>query len=376
METIRFSSRAKVITIWILLILAIVFFYRVREVAMPFLWAVLTAYVFHPLVRWLKERTRVPKVIWIILLYLIAGGIIALIVAALIPVLTQQYEDLVRDLPGIIESIQNFIRENSRLDLYGFSINLETISEELVSLLSGLARDLPRQALSGVAFVFGTVFNIIIYLVATFYLLLVGDRWAQTVLSWLPPPAQAELLPLLKRIHTTVTLYLRAQLARIAFVSIVLYIGLSILQVRFALVLALLGGVLDIVPIIGPNISAAVTILVTLSQQPPFGWSHVVLAIVIVVLYIAMNQLEENIILPPLIGYLVGLPPLIVLFAVLAGEHIGGILGLLLAVPIAATIKMVLRYLYAKLMDKPVIYEEVTIRRRPRRQSRKKEKQE
>ncbi len=378
MDTIRFSTRAKVITIWIVLIVALAFLYLSREVVLPFFWAMLTAYIFHPLTKVLADKTRVPRALWIILLYLCAGALLAWAIAVLVPLLGGQYQEFVKAVPGIVSDIQEFVQQNSRIEIYGFSIDLQLVSDQVVALLGNLARILPGQLLVGVQLVFETVFSLVIYLVATFHLLLFGDRWAQGLLGLLPPPALAELIPLFRRINTTVSAYLRAQLIRIAFVSVVLFVGLTILQVRFALVLALVGGVLDIIPILGPNVSAGVTILVTLVQQPPFGWSHITLAIVIIILYLSLNQLEENIILPPLIGYLVDLPPLLVLFAVLAGERIAGMLGLLLAVPIAASLKIVLRYLYAKLTDKPVVYEEILVRRKPRpwRRRRKKEGKE
>jgi predicted PurR-regulated permease PerM len=240
------------------------------------------------------------------------------------------------------------------------------VSEESLrrSTLGGLARSLPGQAIEGITIVFSTVLKLVVFLVATFHFLLFGERWVGFSISLLPPRLQAELLPVLSRIHRTLGAYLRTQLIRIALVSTIVYIALTILQVRFALILAIMAGFLDIVPTIGPTVSSAVTALVALVQpNTPFGWSHLTLAIATIILYIGLNQLEENIILPPLIGFMVDLPPLVVLFAVLAGGQLAGILGLLLAVPVAASTKIVLRYLYAKLMDKPVQLDEMAIRR-------------
>jgi predicted PurR-regulated permease PerM len=89
--------------------------------------------------------------------------------------------------------------------------------------------------------------------------------------------------------------------------------------------------------------------------------------VVIVVIYTVLRQLEDQIIIPNLVGYMVDLPPLLVIFVILAGGSVGGAMGLLVAIPLAATIKIILRYLYAKLMDKPVVFEEL-----PQRKSRKK----
>lgn len=363
-EPIRFTSRARAVTIWVLVIITLGLLYVVRDVAVPFFWAMVVAYIFHPLVKKLHEKTKVPRAIWIILLYMIAFTLIGWAVAVLIPLFERQYGELVKGVPDILNAIQTFVQENSRLEFYGFTLDLQAISNEIVSTLGGLARSLPGQAIEGITIVFSTVLKLVVFLVATFHFLLFGERWVGFSISLLPPRFQAELLPVLSRIHRTLGAYLRTQLIRIALVSTIVYIALTILQVRFALILAIMAGFLDIVPTIGPTVSSAVTALVALVQpNTPFGWSHLTLAIATVILYIGLNQLEENIILPPLIGFMVDLPPLVVLFAVLAGGQLAGILGLLLAVPVAASTKIVLRYLYAKLMDKPVQLDEMAVRR-------------
>lgn len=364
-EPLRFSSRAKAITIWIVLLLAILLLWQVMDVAIPFFWAILVAYILHPLIKWLNRTTRLPRFIWIILLYLAVGGLIYWGVAFLVPVVTQQYAGLVKAIRDIVSAIQDYIAQQKEWVILGIRLDLQTFGEQVVEWLTGLVRSLPGQALAGVSLVIGTVLRIIVFLVATFHCLLFGERWVQSLLDLVPRPLREELTTLLQRIHLAFSAYLRAQLVRIVLVSIVLSIGLSILQVRFAVLLALFGGLMDIIPLIGPFISGGVTVLVTLFQpETPFGWSHLTLAIVVVLLYVGLNQFEENIVLPPIIGYMVDLPPLLVLFAVLAGGSIGGVLGLFLAVPFAAALKIVLRYLYAKLMDHQVVFEEMVRRAR------------
>lgn len=367
MENIQFSPRAKRITLWIIVLIVLVLLYVVLDVAVPFFWAAIAAYVFHPLIKKLHEKTRVPRAVWIILLYLVGFTLLGWAIAVFVPLVEDQYNDLVADLPDIVYSVQSFVEENSRVEFYGFALDLQEISNEVVSLLGGLARSLPGQALSGITLVFGTVLNVVVFLVATVHLLLFGERWVAGAIGLIPEKLQAEVLPVLGRIHQTMGAYLRTQLIRIGLVATIVYIVLSILQVRFAIVLAIMAGILDIVPMIGPTVSSAVTVLVALVQPTtPFGWSHVTLALATVILYVGLNQLEENIILPPLIGFMVDLPPLVVLFAVLAGGQLGGLLGLLLAVPIAASTKIILRYLYAKLMDRPVVLDDAVQRRRRR----------
>lgn len=364
-EPIRFSSRTKVIIVVVLLAVGALLLYRIWDIFVPFFWAMLTAYIAHPLIKWLHAKTRVPRVIWIILLYIVAGNLIYWAVAVLVPVVSRQYEELRGDIPSALRSLQTFVQENPRLEILGLQVEVRSIADQVVQAIGRLAQDLPRQVVAGVTVVLETVVKLVIYLIATFYFLLFGEKWVAGGIALLPARAQGEFVPLLQRIHLAVTAFLRAQLVRIVMMSTLYSVGLSVLQVRFALILGVVGGFLDIVPQFGPIVAAIIAVAVVLLQQAaPFGWSPVVQAIAVVLLFIVLNQLEEQIVLPLLIGYMVDLPPLVVLFSVLAGGSLAGVPGLFLGVPVAATVRILLRYLYAKLMDQTAEYEEV---RRPRR---------
>ncbi len=367
-QPVRFSSRTKVITIWVLLILGVVFLYRVRGVVAPFFWAIVVAYIFTPLVRLLERRTRLPRAVWIILLYIGLGGLVYWAITGIVPLLAGQYDELLRSLPDILEDVQAFIQENGQVEILGFTLHLGALSNELATFLGDLARSIPEQALQGVSFVFETVLNGVIFLIATFYFLLHGEDWARQLFALLPPHIQLDLQPLLHRVHITLTAYIRGQVFLIAIMSTLAYIPLVILQVRFALVLALITGVLEIIPWLGPITAAGIAGLVALFQpETPFGWSNLTLCLVVLSIYTVLQQLENNFIVPNLFGYMVDLPPLLVLFVVLAGGFLAGPLGLLVAIPLAATIKIILRYLYAKLMDRPVVFQEVSGRKKKRR---------
>jgi predicted PurR-regulated permease PerM len=368
MEPIRLSPRAKVIVFWVLVVLALLFFWRVRDVALPFVWALVTAYLFLPVVRFLAQRTHAPRWIWITVLYLVGGAVVYVLVTVLIPVVGRQYEEFLKAAPGIISDVQAYIAEHERIEVLGFTLNVQAIAENLVQVLGDLARRVPQQALAGVTLVLTTVTKIVIYLIATFYFLLLGDRWARQLVDLLPERWRNELAPLFQRIHALLKAYILGQVLRMFIMGTLIYIGLSVLQVRFALVLAIMGGVLELVPILGPVVAGTITTIVALFQpQPAYGWSNLTLAAAVAILYVGLNQLEENFLIPNLLGYMVDLPPLLVIFVVLAGESLAGIPGLLLAVPVAATLHVVLRYLYARMMDRPDAFEAwVAEKERPR----------
>ncbi|MGC8873407.1 MAG: AI-2E family transporter, partial [Chloroflexia bacterium] len=281
------------------------------------------------------------------------------LVTVLFPVMGRQYEELLKAAPGIIADVQEYIQEHERIELLGFTLELKTASESLVKMLGDLARQLPQQAIAGVTLVLTTVTKIVIYLIATFYFLLFGDRWSRQMVELLPKRWRDELDPLFRRIDALLRAYVFGQVLRMLIMGTLIYIGLSALQVRFALVLAVIGGLLELVPILGPVVAGTITTVVALFQPAPaYGWSNLTLAIAVAVLYVGLNQLEENFLIPNLLGYMVDLPPLLVIFVVLAGESLAGIPGLLLSVPIAATLHVVLRYLYARLTEQPELFEQ------------------
>jgi hypothetical protein len=136
--------------------------------------------------------------------------------------------------------------------------------------------------------------------------------------------------------------------------SVASFIALTILDVRFAPLLAIFTGLVEILPFVGPYIAGGVAVLVALTQGGnAYGWSPMALAIAVALTYTVLRQVEDNFVMPLVVGKLVRLHPLVVIFSVLAGASLMGILGLLLAVPIAATLKIVAIYLYRKFNEQP-----------------------
>nr|MBA3471391.1 AI-2E family transporter [Herpetosiphonaceae bacterium] len=154
--------------------------------------------------------------------------------------------------------------------------------------------------------------------------------------------------------------YIRGQFLLIVIMSVLSYIALSILQVKYALVISILTGVLEIIPIIGPYLATAIASLVALLQgTTPFNWEPWFLAIIVIIVYFALRQFEDHFIIPNLVGHIVNVHPVFVIFAILAGGSLAGGLGLLVAIPIAAVAKIILVYLYSKLVDSPTPEEDV-----------------
>lgn len=164
-------------------------------------------------------------------------------------------------------------------------------------------------------------------------------------LHLVPNDYKIEIEILLRRINSILGGYLRGQIFLVFFVSVVLFIFLTILGVKFSLILAVFSGFAEIVPIIGPIVAVTVAALVGfLGGTASFGLSSIQLAVAIIIIYTVVRQVQDYFVTPYVMGKVTQLHPLIILFAVIAGGHTGGVIGLILAVPIAGVVRIIFEY--------------------------------
>jgi predicted PurR-regulated permease PerM len=192
---------------------------------------------------------------------------------------------------------------------------------------------------------FSKILSFIIFLFSAFYFLKEGRMMRDKLLNFMPNEYKFEVEILLRKINSTLGSYLRGQVFLVLLVSSVLFVALSILGVKFALILAIFSGLAEIVPIIGPIVAASVAgIVAFIGGTSSFSLIPLQTAIVVVVVYTVVRQLQDYLVNPYIMGKITKLHPLVILFSVLAGEHIAGMLGLILAVPIAGILRIMLEF--------------------------------
>ncbi|MCG8352491.1 MAG: AI-2E family transporter, partial [Chloroflexales bacterium] len=224
--------------------------------------------------------------------------------------------------------------------------------EQVGDLISELGRTFSGNVPHLVFSALETVIFMLVYLIVTFYLLLQANQLKNWTVGLIPAPYRVEISDLGRQIDRVLAAFIRGQLLLILIMSVLLYIPLSILNVPYALVIAVASGILEIIPIIGPWSATVIAMTVALFQTDvPFGMSNVGLAALIGVIYFALRQIEDHFIIPNVMGPLVRLHPAVVIFAILAGGALAGAFGLFVSIPVAAVIRILLRYLYSKLTD-------------------------
>jgi predicted PurR-regulated permease PerM len=351
---IRFTPQLKLIAVALVVALSIWMLFAVSHILTPFVAAIITAYLFNPLVSWLQRRTGVGRALWIVVLYLLAFLILYGLGTWIWPRIVAQSRELAATAPEVASRIQGFFQGREQVELGGVVLNLAPLEEQLIGAVrdfgARLSGSVPRLVFSALE----TVIFALVYLIITFYLLLQAGQLKQWAVSLVPPPHRAEVGALGTQIDGVFGAYIRGQLILIVIMSVLLYIPLTILRVPYALVIAVASGTLEILPIIGPWSAAGIAMTAAMFQSDvPFGLSNVGLAALLGIIYFVLRQIEDHFIIPNVMGPLVSLHPAVVIFAILAGGALLGAFGLFISIPVAAVIKILLGFVYRKLTDNP-----------------------
>jgi len=356
---LKFSSTTKIVILGLIAIIALLFFYRVRGVLWPFLWAIIVAYVLYPSVDWLASRTRWPRRLVAAIIFFLGLGLLGFALAELRLLFTHQLRDFISTLPKTLAYAQEYLFGSQRTHVFGIPVDPKTIQEQVTMALNDLRDYLSGQAVPIITQTVELMAQFILFLIATFYLLLQMDRIGPALVKLLPRRYRLEVLPLLREINQVLGAYIRGQLLLIVIMAGVTWVALTILGVRYALVLGVVTGVLEIFPLVGPVTAASLAALTALFQPTtPFGWTNLTLVIVVLVVYTVLRYAEDYLVVPHVIGSIVALHPLVVLFALICGGALAGMLGLLLAVPAVAMLRILGAYLYRKLTEGETAEEE------------------
>ncbi len=330
------------------------FVMRIANILPPFIWAAITAYILFPLIARIERLTRLPRVLTIALVYIVLIGLLVVVGIQVAPTAFDQLRSLASSLPQLVTNAREALVREPQIRIGGFVLDTRQIDGRIDVLAQQVAERFGREAVPLVLQTFELIIKVLVYLLATFYFLLQGDSLVRRLHSLAPPRHRKTVDRVVAQVNQTFGAYIRAQVILFAIMTISTLTVLSVLQVQYALVVAIATGVLELVPIIGPWAAGGIAVLVAVSQNSgPFGWSPAQLAIVVGVCYLVLRLLEDQVIIPQLVGRVVRVHPLMVIFGVLAGATLGGALGLVIAVPVMAAIKIITIAIFEELRHPP-----------------------
>ena len=366
------SRTTKTIVVVSALLLLALLVMRFRTLLAMLVVAAILAYLIDPLIVFIDKRTSIRRgiviaIVYIILAAALIGGFFALGVASY-----QQAANLIEELPALIEnvaaSIAALVNRTEPITLGPLSLDPSVVAwDRLPEQLLGLVEPLLSQSGSVVSrfatSTVRTVFNLFFIFVLSIYLATDLPRFGGYVKSFAQQPGYREdaerLMPQLRHVWSA---YLRGQIILSLVIFLTVWIGLTLLGVQNSLALGLLAGLLEFLPNLGPVISAGVTVLVAFFQPDNYlglvSWQY---ALVILALMIVIQQLENHLLVPRIVGGALDLHPIIVIVGLFIGASLAGILGAILAAPLIASLKLFGTYAWRKLFDLPPFPDEEPI---------------
>jgi predicted PurR-regulated permease PerM len=313
------ENSTKVILKVVLTVLGLVFLWLIRDIILLLLLSLIVASALEPMVEYFNQH-RVPKAVSVLTVYILALGMLGLVLYLLIPPAILQFQLLAEKWP---EYFSRFQDQLGNINLSNFSI-------------TSLLDEVKGGFLDKTFGVFSGLFSFITVLVVSFYLVAEEQSMKQFVANLLPPQHHEVVLGLIEKIQVKMGKWVLGQIILSFSIFALTYVGLLILGVDYALFLALLAGLLEVVPYIGPFLSAVPAVFFAFIQNPA-------LAIAVVILYIIVQKTEGYVLVPKIMQKTVGLSPLVVLVSLLIGFKLAGILGLLISVPIASALLVVIQ---------------------------------
>jgi predicted PurR-regulated permease PerM len=265
-----------------------------------------------PLVNYLRNK-HFPK-IWAVLIPY-SGILLAifLLILPLIPFVTAQLQSLITLFPQFLDRSAT---------TFGFAID----PNQLEKYLNAEFNNLGNNAVNVTTKVFGGLFSVITILVVSFYLLMYHDSFKKFLASFFQDGSREYVLKIVDQVNNKLGAWLRGQIVLCFSIGLLSWIGLTILGFPYALPLALIAGLLEAIPTIGPILSAIPAVIIALTISPT-------LALTIVALYMLIQALENQILVPKIMEKAVGLNPVVVILGVMIGANLMGVAGALLAIP-------------------------------------------
>ncbi len=324
---------------WVATFLLIWFLYHIREIFPPFVIGGIFAYLILPLVRYVHKEANIPMKAAVLAIYVGIAGIIFALCWFFGPMLVDQMTNLWTQKQ---ELANNFVA--SAKQSFGWQLPDGAADQAVRNLEDTFG----KKFVTGIEIFSKSMLGILVCVVSSIYFIIDSHRIGQFFLRFVPEDQRQFVTNITQQTNVMLSKYVRGQLLLITIMAIVAWIFLHfIFKLKYALVIAIASGFLEIIPVLGPIIATGTATIVGVAQH---GMD---VALGIIICYTLARWTEDYIIIPRIIGHAVELHPLIVIFAVLCGEVMAGALGMLIAIPVAASIKLVVDFLYPPLDAAP-----------------------
>jgi predicted PurR-regulated permease PerM len=327
------------------LIVAIIVLFLLRDFLGAFVLGAAIAFLIQPAVARL-HAFGLPRILAIVLVFI--GIIVALagLVLLIVPLAVSEVGQLQTQAPGLAASAQDRLNSLQPVRVFGIDIDLkgvtQTINSHLREYLLGQFGNAVSLGLTAVTM----VLQLLLMFIVAFLLALEAPAVRRDLRRFVPNDYRTDFDQIWRRVRKMLYAYVRGQLIIAGLIGITSGVACALLRLPDPVALGLIAGITALIPYLGPFIGAVPAILVGLSQSPGQ-------ALLVGIAYIVIPNIYLNFVYPKVMGDAVRLPPILIIVALIAGFSWGGILGMFVAVPIAATLRIIFDHIYPRLYEKP-----------------------
>lgn len=316
----------------LLIALAFILFYYLRDIVLVVLLAIIIASAVEPGTQWFLRR-GVPRILAVLLMYFVAMMVLVVVFYFLFLPLLNQSATFLSTLPGYLGELQvwnplqnsELLSSNSAIAGFSKTFSLSQIVEQINTAVSSYSEGFFSTA----SMVFGGILSFLMVIVLSFYLSVESDGVSNFLRIVTPAKNEKYILSLWKRSQHKIGLWMQGQIVLAIIIAMLVFLGLTLLQVENALLLAVLAGMFEIIPLFGPILAAIPAVTLALVTN---GMAS---ALLVVGLYIIIHQFENQLIYPLVVRKIVGVPPIVSILALIVGYKLAGFVGLLISVPLA-----------------------------------------
>lgn len=332
-QKVEITPKTVVFTVFFLISLYLLFL--IRDVIIGLFISVLLTSALHPWVTKL-EKYKIPRPLGILLIYVLSFSFIVMALATIVPPLIDQTNNLLKTLP--VETISKALPP---LEV-NFQ-NLEIITNQLGSV---------RHLINFITSTFSGIITIFTFMVITYYLLMERKQLPKYLLILLHDHSDEKRAEeFVNQIDHQIGGWVRGEMLLMLIVGIITYIGLLLLNIPYSLSLAIIAGLFELIPNIGPTLSAIPAVVIALLTA-----SNPIMVVFVAALYILVQQLENHIIVPRVMKSTLGLHPLATIFSLIIGLKLAGVMGGILAVPVLLVIKIIYVFVIGPRFKIPKIF--------------------
>ena len=353
----KWSPRARYFTLVLIVVLMAMAIWYIRPLFQPLIIAALFAYVLNPIVDFLKEKVRIKHKVAVNITYFFTLAAIISIPATVVPIVVGQVQVLTSDLSDLPTFVQNLL--NQSVVIGGYTLSLSSFAIDLTAPLSNLVSWVPENTIKLIEATSRNVAWLLVIIITAYHFINDWDEFREWIFRIPPDNMRADMRRLYDQIAHIWDIYLRGQIALMAILGVLYALGWSVIGLPGALLLGAMAGLLNIIPEVGPFITASLAFAIALMEGSTLlGMSNFWFSMLVLGVFMVINYGKNIWLMPKIFGKSLELHDGVIFVAIISAVVINGIVGVLIVVPLLASLMVIGKYLRRRVLGLPPFPEE------------------